>query len=231
MHGSAPRALGGAALLASHDRASGFLETPAGVLLGHYASGNALRLARSPYDAEDTSARLARVRETYTREFFAERDGAGFEAPDPMFIVGLPRAGSTLIEQILASHPLVEGTMELPEITSITRSLRRAAADKHPGAYHDALAGMNGVMPVIRRLSDAPYRWKVEPAPLSSIANHEKKMPPAFIRKDGYGITAACRRYLSPLVRGEAPTQWRPDGLPAYETPAFRLVPRRLPRF
>jgi len=98
-------------------------------------------------------------------------------------------------------------------------------------AVEYALAGMNGVMPVIRRLSDAPYRWKVEPAPLSSIANHEKKMPPGFIRKDGYGITAACRRYLAPLVRGEAPMQWRPDGLPAYVLPAFRLVPRRLPRF
>jgi 6-phosphofructokinase len=98
-------------------------------------------------------------------------------------------------------------------------------------AVEYALAGMNGVMPVIRRLSDAPYRWRVEPAPLSSIANHEKKMPAGFIRKDGYGITAACRRYLAPLVRGEAPLAWGADGLPAYLLPRFRLVPRRLPRF
>jgi 6-phosphofructokinase 1 len=86
-------------------------------------------------------------------------------------------------------------------------------------------------MPVIRRLSDAPNRWKVEAAPLSSIANHEKKMPANFIAKDGYGITAACRRYLAPLVRGEAPTAWGRDGLPAYARPALRLVPKRLPAF
>jgi 6-phosphofructokinase len=98
-------------------------------------------------------------------------------------------------------------------------------------AVEYALAGMNGVMPVIRRLSDSPYRWKIEPAPLSSIANHEKKMPANFIRKDGYGITAACRRYLAPLVRGEAPPAYGRDGLPAYATPSFKLVARRLAQF
>ena len=98
-------------------------------------------------------------------------------------------------------------------------------------AVEYALAGRNGVMPVIRRLSDAPYRWKVEAAPLSSIANHEKKMPANFIANDGYGITAACRRYLAPLVRGEAPTAWGRDGLPAYARPVLRLVPKRLPAF
>src|SRR4249919_2841560 len=98
-------------------------------------------------------------------------------------------------------------------------------------AVEYALAGMNGVMPVIRRLSDAPYRWRVEPAPLSSIANHEKKMPATFIRKDGYGITPACRRYLEPLIQGEAPTSYGADGLPMYLAPEFRMVTRRLTRF
>jgi 6-phosphofructokinase 1 len=98
-------------------------------------------------------------------------------------------------------------------------------------AVEYALAGMNGVMPVIRRLSDSPYRWRVEPAPLASIANHEKRMPAGFIRKDGYGITAACRRYLAPLVRGEAPMRWGPDGLPAYLRPRLRMVRQRLPPF
>ncbi len=110
----------------------------------HYAAGNTLRLAQIPYSADDTSARLGRAKETYSADFFRGRAGSGHAAPDPIFIVGMPRAGSTLVEQILASHAAVEGTMELPEITSITRSLRRAAADKHPGAYHDALARMNG---------------------------------------------------------------------------------------
>ena len=109
----------------------------------HYASGNALRLRQIPYSADDTTARLARVRETYTREFFGTREGAGCPAPDPIFIVGLPRAGSTLIEQILSSHPAVEGTMELPEIISITRALRQGATSPGPGAYHETLARMS----------------------------------------------------------------------------------------
>jgi len=110
---------------------------------GHYDTGNELRLSQIPYSAKDTTARLRRVRETYTAEFFRARSGGGCDSPDPIFIVGMPRAGSTLVEQILASHSAVEGTMELPEITSITRSLRRAAAEQRPGAYHDALANMS----------------------------------------------------------------------------------------
>lgn len=79
-----------------------------------------------------------------------------------------------------------------------------------------ALAGMNAVMPVIVRTSDAPYRWKIEPAQLKKIANREKKMPKGFITPDGFGITAAARRYLSPLIRGEAPPPYGKDGLPRY---------------
>jgi tetratricopeptide (TPR) repeat protein len=109
----------------------------------HYAHGNALRLKLAPYRADDTSARLARAKQIYTPEFFARRKDAGSPSSEPIFIVGLPRAGSTLIEQILASHSQVEGTMELPELTSITRTLRRASASREPGAYHDALVRMD----------------------------------------------------------------------------------------
>jgi tetratricopeptide (TPR) repeat protein len=110
----------------------------------HYAEGNRLRLAQMPYSADDTHARMQRARRIYTRDFFAERDGCGDAAPDAIFIVGLPRAGSTLIEQILSSHSQVEGTMELPEIISMARELRRAAEAKHEGgrSYHDALAAL-----------------------------------------------------------------------------------------
>ncbi|MGO4222545.1 6-phosphofructokinase [Lysobacter sp. TAF61] len=83
-------------------------------------------------------------------------------------------------------------------------------------AVEFALKGMNSVMPVIVRSSDSPYRWKIEAAPLSKVANHEKKMPAGFIRKDGYGITAAARRYLEPLIRGEAPPPYGRDGIPKY---------------
>ncbi len=94
-----------------------------------------------------------------------------------------------------------------------------------------ALQGMNAVMPVIVRTSDAPYRWKIEPAPLKKIANREKKMPKSFISRDGFGITAAARRYLSPLIRGEALLPYGCDGLPVYKKLKAVSVPRRLEPF
>jgi tetratricopeptide (TPR) repeat protein len=109
----------------------------------HYARGNALRLGTVPYRADQTSQRLARAAGTFTAEFFAARSGSGDPAADPIFIVGLPRSGSTLIEQILSSHPEVEGTMELPEIISITRSLRRKAGNGADSAYTEALAALS----------------------------------------------------------------------------------------
>lgn len=99
-------------------------------------------------------------------------------------------------------------------------------------AVEYALEGLNGVMPVIQRTSDAPYAWKVVPAGLERIANHEKKMPAAFISRDGFGITGACRRYLEPLIRGEAPPPYsQEDGLPAYLRTSLNLLPRKLPGF
>ena len=71
-------------------------------------------------------------------------------------------------------------------------------------------------MPVIKRTSDSPYRWKIEPAALEKVANHEKTMTGNFIRKDGYGITAPARKYLEPLIRGESPPPYGRDGIPNY---------------
>ena len=90
-----------------------------------------------------------------------------------------------------------------------------------------ALAGHNATMPVIVRTSDAPYRWKIEAAPLERIANREKKMPAGFIRRDGCGITAAARRYLEPLIRGEAYPPYGADGLPAYALADRAVMLRR----
>ncbi|MBI2396571.1 MAG: sulfotransferase [Xanthomonadales bacterium] len=106
----------------------------------HYAEGNRLRGATIPYDADDASARVRRAKAVYSAEFFADRSGFGDPSPDPIFVVGLPRAGSTLIEQILSSHPQVEGTMELPELISLTRELRGRALAQDLGSYHDLLA-------------------------------------------------------------------------------------------
>ncbi|NUS39245.1 MAG: 6-phosphofructokinase [Lysobacter sp.] len=111
-------------------------------------------------------------------------------------------------------------------IASKTDLLQAQAVGRKAVQY--ALRGMNGVMPVIVRTSDAPYRWKVEPVALDRIANREKKMPASFIRKDGYGITDAARRYLEPLIRGEAPPPYGRDGLPCYVAAAGVLRPRLL---
>ena len=108
----------------------------------HYARGNALRRATLHYRAEETTARVQRIREDCDAAFFAQRAGQGCPDPDPIFIVGLPRAGSTLLEQILSSHSQVEGTMELPEITTLTRQLRaRGGDDAMP--YQAALATLD----------------------------------------------------------------------------------------
>lgn len=96
-------------------------------------------------------------------------------------------------------------------------------------AVQYALKGMNAVMPAIVRSSDAPYRWKVEAVPLHKVANHEKKMPAGFLRKDGFGITEKARRYLQPLIRGEAPLPYGNDGLPKYVTLKNIPVKRKLP--
>ncbi len=89
----------------------------------HYAEGNRLRRAELPYDPERTTEHMRRSRELLTREAFATRNSGGDPSPEPIFIVGLQRAGSTLIEQILASHSEVEGTMELPDIGTIAGDL------------------------------------------------------------------------------------------------------------
>ena len=86
---------------------------------GHYDRGNAIRRSQLPYEPEDTDEQVGRAKSIYTPEFYAARAGWGCPASDPIFVLGMPRAGSTLIEQILASHSQVEGTMELPDIPAI----------------------------------------------------------------------------------------------------------------
>jgi 6-phosphofructokinase 1 len=94
-------------------------------------------------------------------------------------------------------------------------------------AVQYALAGMNAVMPAIKRLAARPYRWKIVPVPLSAVANVEKTVPRHFITADGFGITAPCRRYLEPLIAGEDYPPYR-DGLPAYVRIKGVRVRRRL---
>jgi 6-phosphofructokinase len=90
-----------------------------------------------------------------------------------------------------------------------------------------AVRGENAVMPTIVRRSEDPYRWTIGSVPLSRVANREKMMPRRFISRDGFGITAACRRYLTPLIKGEDYPPYR-NGLPAYTTLKNKPVRRRL---
>jgi ATP-dependent phosphofructokinase / diphosphate-dependent phosphofructokinase len=94
-------------------------------------------------------------------------------------------------------------------------------------AVEMALKGRNAVMPVIVRKSVKPYRWTIGEAPLGQIANQEKKVPRNFITADGFGITAACRAYLSPLIGGEDYPPYR-NGLPAYAALKGVSVVKRL---
>ena len=108
-----------------------------------YAEGNRLRRAQIHYDAAETTEQVRRGRAHFTPEFFAEREGWGCAAPDPIFVLGMPRAGSTLVEQILASHPEIEGTMELPDLGALARRLGGRRAAGGASAYPEALATLD----------------------------------------------------------------------------------------
>lgn len=106
---------------------------------GHYEHGNALKRAQTRYSADQMSEELAKQAEVCTPELFEQHAGAGHDAPDPVFILGLPRAGSTLLEQILASHSQIDGTLELPNILALAHRLRgrKAGQSRYPQVLHD----------------------------------------------------------------------------------------------
>jgi predicted Zn-dependent protease len=109
----------------------------------HYAKGNAIRRKLHPYSADEDARFVQRSKSRFTADFFASRAAAGDPSAAPIFIVGLPRSGSTLIEQILSSHSMVEGTMELPDIPQIARELavRQQLAGDAP--FFDSLSALS----------------------------------------------------------------------------------------
>jgi predicted Zn-dependent protease len=109
----------------------------------HYAEGNRQRRALVPYRADEATTQANRSIALFSREFFAQRAGSGSQAPDPIFIVGLPRSGSTLLEQILSSHSAVEGTMELPDIPAIVRALGERRTSDQVSKYPEVLEGLS----------------------------------------------------------------------------------------
>ena len=138
----------------------------------HYLEGNTLRRATVLYSADENSARTLRAKHVFSNEFFRERAHFGAAAADPIFIVGLPRSGSTLIEQILSSHSAVEGTMELPEIISMTRALRQQTESPQSITYHEVLATQNA-----QELRELGERY------LERTRVHRKLGAPFFIDK------------------------------------------------
>jgi hypothetical protein len=139
---------------------------------GHYAKGNAIQRARTKYDPDQNSARVAHLKKKFTPEFFRARAGQGHDAPDAIFIVGMPRAGSTLVEQMLSSHPAVEGTSELPEILAMAKELRDRSESADFESYAAAVVAMQPA-----ELRELGERY------LGRTRVHRKTLAPLFIDK------------------------------------------------
>ena len=141
----------------------------------------------------------------------------------------------TLVEMVKAEHGykchwsvadyLQRAARHLASATDVEQAYAMGRA-----AVEFALEGKNAVMPIIVRKKTKRYAWTVGEVPLSKVANVEKMMPRSYITKGGYGITAACRRYLEPLIAGEDHPPYK-NGLPQYVTLRNKLVRKRLPAF
>ncbi len=134
----------------------------------HYAEGNRLRRELIDYDRQEITTLVDRSIALFTPEFLKPRSDQGCPAPDPIFILGMPRAGSTLIEQILSSHPLIEGTQELPDISQIARRLGSRKLKSDESAYPEAIGALDAAelralgeeyleRTRIQRKTDRPY--------------------------------------------------------------------------
>ncbi len=138
----------------------------------HYDEGNRLRRESLEYDADDFTDKVERAKNLFTRTFFESRKDWGHPSAEPIFIVGLPRSGSTLIEQILASHSQVEGTMELPDIISIALQMDGKKRNNEPSAY-----------PEILKTLDAPSLHGLGEKYLSGTKLQRRLKRPYFVDK------------------------------------------------
>ena len=228
-------------------RHAGWIAASAGLAGEH--KDDAPHIILFPERVFDAGAFLQRVHETVERVgccVIAASEGIRYA--DGKFVAdahaGTDAFGHTQLGGVApALAGLVRGKLNLKTHWAMPDYLQRSA--RHVASKTDlehelavgkaamelALAGENAVMPVITRTSDSPYRWKIETARLDKIANREKKLPNAFIAKDGFHITAAARQYLAPLIRGEAPPPYGKDGLPQYVVLKNAAVKKKLPAF
>ena len=228
-------------------RHAGWIAASAGLAGEH--KNDAPHIILFPERTFDADAFLQRVRETVERAgCCVVAASEGIRYADGKFVAdahaGTDAFGHTQLGGVApALAGLVRGKLNLKTHWAMPDYLQRSA--RHVASKTDlehalavgkaavelALAGENAVMPVITRTSDAPYRWRIETARLDKIANREKKLPSAFIAKDGFHITAAARQYLAPLIRGEAPPPYGKNGLPEYVTLKNAAVSKKLQPF
>ena len=142
-----------------------------GESFAHYAAGAAIRRTQVTYDADAVTRRVQTYEQVFNQHLFANAPAA-CDSSAPLFVVGLPRSGSTLVEQILASHSAVEGTLELPDIGHLVEELTRQASEP-PGA---------GYPGILERLSSADLRMLAD-AYLERTRIHRKRGTPRFIDK------------------------------------------------
>jgi len=137
-----------------------------------YERGNALRKTMINYSADRNRLKLEQNKAIFDRSFFEAREAYGFDSAEPIFVLGMPRAGSTLVEQILSSHSLVEGTMELPDMIAVTKDLYRTLANKKTSTYY----------PALEQISEAQCRAYGQRY-IENTRIHRKQNTPFFIDK------------------------------------------------
>jgi tetratricopeptide (TPR) repeat protein len=164
-----------------------------------YRQGNAIRSVQTRYRPAETTELVEATEKLFTTEFLEERASLGCKSPDPIFIVGMPRAGSTLIEQILASHSQVEGTAELPDIIVLARELEEAA----PG-------GM-------------PEGWRNYPAVLADLSPDELcRLGETYLQR-----TRIQRKTSQPFFTDKMPNNWLHVGFIRLILPNAKIIDAR----
>lgn len=196
------------------------------------AAGDAPHIILFPEIAFDEAAFLARVGKAVKQNGYCViAVSEGIKTPDGVFLAENGARDAFGHAQLGGVAPrlaqLIKDRLGYKYHWAVADYLQRSA--RHLAAKTDveqayavgkaavelALKGHNAVMPTIVRVSDRPYRWTIGVAPLAKVANVEKKMPRNFISRDGFHITAACRRYLQPLITGEDYPPFK-NGLPRY---------------
>jgi 6-phosphofructokinase 1 len=226
-------------------RHAGWITAACGLAAEH--EGDAPHILLFPERVFDQDKFLARVEDAVRKfGYCAVGVSEGIKNPDGKFVsesglvdaFGHAQLGG--VAPVIAN--VVKSNLKLKYHWAVADYLQRAA--RHIASKTDvqqsyalgkaaveyAVKGMNGVMPAVKRLKSKPYTWEIVPAPLTDVANREKKMPDDFITADGFHITQKCRRYLAPLIEGEAYPAYR-NGLPDYVTLKNAAVKKKLEPF